>query len=380
MLAEVFDKLQSWPQANMQGSLWWLVRPLSALLDFLRISFTDPGGRYYWITIVESVVVLAVVYVIWGRLRVTGVLGFFRFCVPKGYFRHPSTLLDVQLNIANHFVSPLINVFWRLNGAFFATLVLGWMIRAVGPAPHLFAWRPAALVAFALFIAVADDFGYWVWHYLAHKVSFLWAFHKVHHSAEVLTPLVAGRVHPVEAMLLPIFRTAASSLFYGPALYFFVGEAHMITVFGMSLFAAASAAAGDQLFHAHVPISWGSRLNRIFISPATHQIHHSVERRHWDKNMGAVLAVWDWMFGTLYLPEPGQNITYGVRDDMPQVHTNLVVAYLLPFWEALPFRRRLLGGMARIVPGTWAFAARYAPEPPPLSARASVVGRLTRQG
>jgi hypothetical protein len=65
---------------------------------------------------------------------------------------------------------------------------------------------------------------------------------------------------------------------------------------------------------------------------------------------------------------------------MPQVHTNLVAAYLLPFWEALPFRSRLIGGMAMVVPGVRSFAARHAPESPPLSAGVGGASRMTNQG
>ena len=42
---------------------------------------------------------------------------------------------------------------------------------------------------------------------------------------------------------------------------------------------------------------------RILQSPAHHQIHHSDNPAHWDKNLGFALAVWDWAFGTLYIPE-----------------------------------------------------------------------------
>lgn len=38
-------------------------------------------------------------------------------------------------------------------------------------------------------------------HYCQHKISWLWAFHKVHHSAEGLTPLTANRHHPVDYAL-----------------------------------------------------------------------------------------------------------------------------------------------------------------------------------
>ena len=44
---------------------------------------------------------------------------------------------------------------------------------------------------------LAYELGYWLNHYVPHRVPFLWEFHKVHHSATVLTPLTNFRVHPV---------------------------------------------------------------------------------------------------------------------------------------------------------------------------------------
>ena len=44
----------------------------------------------------------------------------------------------------------------------------------------------------------AYELGYWFnHHWLSHKVPLLWEFHKVHHNAEVLTPLTNFRLHPV---------------------------------------------------------------------------------------------------------------------------------------------------------------------------------------
>ena len=42
------------------------------------------------------------------------------------------------------------------------------------------------------------EFAYWFGHYLFHKVPAMWEFHKVHHSAEVMTTLTELRQHPVE--------------------------------------------------------------------------------------------------------------------------------------------------------------------------------------
>jgi sterol desaturase/sphingolipid hydroxylase (fatty acid hydroxylase superfamily) len=318
----------------------WLGALAGQILKFVDRSVFSPDGRYYWLTFFEALGVLAIAYLLRPDWRARWGGGFFRFCFPRGFFRHQSTMTDIKLNVANFFVLPFINIGWRFTGAVFIASVVGWMTRVFGPAPHLLEWTPATAIAATLLLAVLSDFGYWVWHYLAHNIPFLWSFHKVHHSAEILTPLVAGRVHPVEAILLPIFRTVATSLGMAPAIYFFVGSLPLTTIFGMELLGGLFAIAGDQLFHAHVPISWGRRLNRIFVSPATHQIHHSMERRHWDKNMGAFLAVWDWMFGTLYLPDSRQELRYGVRVGAPQPHPGLVSAYVRPFVE-------IAGGLTR---------------------------------
>lgn len=60
---------------------------------------------------------------------------------------------------------------------------------------------------------------------------------------------------------------------------------------------------------AMIPLVWliykhcGKFWSHIFISPAQHQIHHSLAHKHWDENYGEVFAIWDWAFGTLYVPE-----------------------------------------------------------------------------
>ena len=56
--------------------------------------------------------------------------------------------------------------------------------------------------------------------------------------------------------------------------------------------------------------------------------------------MGGLLAIWDWMFGTLVLPVPGETVRFGLDDSGRQVHPNFLVAYALPFWDMLPERLR----------------------------------------
>ena len=64
--------------------------------------------------------------------------------------------------------------------------------------------------------------------------------------------------------------------------------------------------------HSHMWIAFRGVLGRIFVSPAHHQVHHSANPKHFNKNFGSCLALWDWMFGTLYAPEKTREpLTFG---------------------------------------------------------------------
>jgi sterol desaturase/sphingolipid hydroxylase (fatty acid hydroxylase superfamily) len=53
----------------------------------------------------------------------------------------------------------------------------------------------------------------------------------------------------------------------------------------------------------------------VLISPAMHQMHHSIEPRHFNRNYGQALAIWDWMFGTLYVIHEKEVVTFGLDDE-----------------------------------------------------------------
>jgi len=47
-------------------------------------------------------------------------------------------------------------------------------------------------------------------------------------------------------------------------------------------------------------------LERIFISPKQHQIHHSTNPKHFDSNFGVSLSLWDGLIGTRYYSKDSQ--------------------------------------------------------------------------
>jgi sterol desaturase/sphingolipid hydroxylase (fatty acid hydroxylase superfamily) len=68
------------------------------------------------------------------------------------------------------------------------------------------------------------------------------------------------------------------------------------------------------LQHSHMWISFRGLLGRVFISPAHHQVHHSTNPAHFNRNFGSCLALWDWMFGTLYVPaKEREHLSFGVE-------------------------------------------------------------------
>jgi sterol desaturase/sphingolipid hydroxylase (fatty acid hydroxylase superfamily) len=91
---------------------------------------------------------------------------------------------------------------------------------------------------------------------------------------------------------------------------------------------------GSNLRHSHINIRYWKWLEYIFISPSQHQLHHSIAEEHYDKNFGAALAVWDWLFGSLHLSESDQEITYGLTQD-PTAPKSLSDMYFGPFGDTL---------------------------------------------
>ena len=328
------DQLKAYLHATALGRLPWLDHTVSSLVDYGAGPLTGANTRYYWVFLAQAAVLLALVHAWRGESW----RSFGRFCVPAGVLRHPSTLVDIQLNLANQVFGRSFRVFWRWSMPAIAGWLLGGLVAVFGPAPHGLHWTAPTLLLLTVLVTVGDDFGYYLFHRASHAIPALWAFHKVHHSAETLTPLTAGRVHPVEMALSEPVRAAAAALVMAPALYLFDGQANLVTVLGINLMSLVFGALGNQLLHSHAAISWGW-LDRILVSPAVHQIHHSAARRHWNRNMGGLLSVWDWMSGTLYTPVRGEQIRFGVAEGAKQPHPHAVAAYLVPFRELVPHWR-----------------------------------------
>ena len=104
------------------------------------------------------------------------------------------------------------------------------------------------------------------------------------------------RTHPIEGVIFVLRSTITQGIIIGLFYYITAGNLTLITIVGANLFSFTFHLLGSNLRHSHISISYWKWIERIFISPAQHQIHHSIKKEHHDKNFGVTFV-----FGILFL-------------------------------------------------------------------------------
>jgi sterol desaturase/sphingolipid hydroxylase (fatty acid hydroxylase superfamily) len=255
-----------------------------------------------------------------GRRRTRGrhvsVTGFLRSIFPRRILLHPSSLIDMRL--------------WALNAIVFASAygMLGfglffWRDAIVAGLTHEFGthaplvWPAWIILTVATVLQIlAYELAYWSAHYGFHKIPALWEFHKVHHSAEVMTTLTELRQHPVEIIVFMNLIGLATGIVFGFMTYSFGPGVRPFTLLNGNILTMAFLLTYGHLRHSNMWIAFTGVAGRILQSPAHHQLHHSVNPAHFDKNLGFALALWDWAFGTLVIPaKTREPIVFGVGDE-----------------------------------------------------------------
>lgn len=237
--------------------------------------------------------------------------------------------MDYKIFILNR----LFMVFWLSVSWYLLADVAIFVAKALqsifGPVSKI-SWNLYTIALFSICISLVNDFAAFLNHAMHHFSSVLWPFHSVHHSAEVLNPMTLYRQHPVYMVLGMQIKDILRGLFQGVVYYFFLGIPSIWMIWGVNGIYVLFNLLGVHLRHSHIWLSYGPFLSYILISPAQHQIHHSVAKQHRNKNLGEVFAIWDWLFGTLYIPKKKENLTFGIEVDTPQIHPTLWKAYTDP--------------------------------------------------
>lgn len=154
---------------------------------------------------------------------------------------------------------------------------LGWIV--VSQLGYLPRWAVIAL------IFVAMDGCNWLAHLANHRVRVLWRFHELHHSQEDMSALTVFRTHPLIHVSYLIALIPGIVLVANGA----VPTALLVGYAGFLAFE-----------HSNTNLGFGP-LERIFVSPNYHRIHHKLDGPQ-DVNLGFALTIWDQAFGRAVFP------------------------------------------------------------------------------
>ncbi len=317
----------------------WVVAPVSQQF----FSLFDLNGRFGLFFLLVSYTIAYSLFRYRKARGLTDAPSFWQFIGGAQVHLHRSALLDLRY----YFVRGILKVALVLPivglvdpyilrsgdyGAFFTGL---WGAR-VEMGQHL-----GLSLLFGLGVFLIQDFtDYWL--HRAFHSRWLWAFHKVHHSAPVLTPATASRVHFLEKVAEKLTNTLCLSAYAGIFWYACGGEVSRYTLFGVTYIVLILNSLAANLRHSHVWLSFGPLIEHVLNSPAQHQIHHSDAPRHFNKNFGTNLSLWDWLFGTLYVTRTTpESIRFGTGATSDQQrYLSLYSLIVLPFIDTARKIRR----------------------------------------
>jgi lathosterol oxidase len=210
---------------------------------------------------------------------------------------------------------PVFRHGWRTDLAYFfvSALAVQWVtIVTMKPAQVLFAWvldeqwrvsigqQPLWLQIIEILL-ITDFVQYWA-HRAFHRIPFLWRFHAIHHSAERMDWLAGLRLHIVDIVV-------TRGLSYMPLFALGFADAALL---GYGVIVTLQAT----LIHANVRFEFGP-LRYWLVTPQFHHWHHSDQDEALDKNFAVHLPIWDWLFGSYYLPGEQWPASYGVKGEKP---------------------------------------------------------------
>lgn len=311
------------------------------------VSFFDPGQRVYWLYLLTTAAIALGVFVLReGRQR--RLTEFFQFVFPGKVWRHQSTRTDIVFFVVNRVVfSLLLAPFALVAYPYINDLVFSLLLNFGTPGA---AYAPTyVIVIYGICALAAFDLAIYLAHFAQHKWSFLWQFHKVHHSAEVLNPLTAYRMHPVDDLLTLSLAAVTASIVHSVFSFHWANSFSSVQLAVTGIGVMVFYLLGYHLRHSHIWLSYGPLLSRLLISPAQHQIHHSRERRHRDKNLGYMFAIWDGIFGTLYVPKTPEKFELGLSDEPSQTYHSAVACYFKPFGDVYKRWKRPLAGLSIVL-------------------------------
>lgn len=272
----------------MEKYLDIFLNSFSGYFNYLISEITNPQwtGYFYWLIVLSLLVMVLEVIFPWRKGQ--------KF-IRDGFW------LDLFYIFFNFFLFSLIgynavsNVFVNLFNDFLNSIGIENLVAInIDNLPN---WIQL------LIMFVIADFIQWNVHVQLHKRSWLWKFHKVHHSVKEMGFAAQFRFHFMETIIYKSIQYIPLAM-----IGFGIQEFFLVHMFGVFV---------GHLNHANVGWDYGV-FKYIFNNPKMHIWHHakSLPTKH-DRgvNFGLTLSIWDYIFGTAYIPKDGKEIELGFEND-----------------------------------------------------------------
>ena len=319
----------------MQKYIDIFISEYSGYANYLWNDIVNPSwtSYFYWLILVSIFFFILEVVIPWRKKQAI---------IRKDFW------LDAFYMFFNFFLFSLIiynaasEVVVNLFNDGIKAITGGFDLQAVNPLNSFPFWA-VLIIGF-----LVRDFIQWWVHRLLHKSDKLWEFHKVHHSVEEMGFAAHLRYHWMENIVYRTLEYIPLALLGIDLGQFFVihiftlawghynhsnisvngkitggivgGLIGIVVSFSLlevnllsdpSLVLQIGTLLGFILFGAFV---MGPFMKKLFNSPEMHIWHHSYdlpEERRYGINFGLTLALWDYIFGTAYIPHTGRDIRLG---------------------------------------------------------------------
>jgi sterol desaturase/sphingolipid hydroxylase (fatty acid hydroxylase superfamily) len=222
----------------------------------------------------------------------------------KKWYSVKDTLQNIYLMVLNSIIDIAI------RGIYVLVLIYCWERKWIEISNPVLYW-------IALLIGI-DFLFYWM-HRLEHSVRLFWAVHVTHHSSEKFNFTVGFR----SSVFQPLYRF----VFFIPLAFLGFRAVDIALVFSASQIWGI-------LVHTEMvgKLGW---LEKIFVTPSLHRVHHASNPLYLDKNMGMFLIVWDKLFGTFQEELPAheyQPVKYGLTTNR---HLEMPLDVVLHEWKEM---------------------------------------------
>lgn len=198
----------------------------------------------------------------------------------NGIYSFQDTITNLGTGIGNQCVN--------LGVAFFVFKFYGFIYQYIP-------WKVPNTWYFLLLLLVIQDFVFYWFHRTGHTLHIFWAAHMPHHSSEELNLSVGLRASFTQRIFQFLFFDWVLVVFgFSPEMIYSMAAIHLFIAYWHH----------TQLIN---KLGW---IEKIFVTPSHHRVHHGVNPEYIDKNFSEFLIIWDRIFGTFTKEE--KPVCYGL--------------------------------------------------------------------